>query len=65
MSRSSRNLLEGRVFVLQTPDGLLVKRVRQEGASWLLVSDNPDWEAFPLDTGSRVIGEVRWSGLLL
>ena len=65
VDRSSRNLLEGRVFVLQTPDGLLVKRVRQEGARWLLVSDNPDWEAFPLDTGSRVIGEVRWSGLLL
>ena len=47
--------------MLQTPDGLLVKRVRQDGASWLLVSDNPDWETFPLDTGSLVIGDTSFT----
>ena len=61
VDRGSRDLRDGRIFVLRTPDGLLVKRVRMSGARWMIVSDNPAWPVDNLDPDSDVIGEVRWA----
>ena len=61
VDRGSRSLLEGRIFVIRTPDGLLVKRVRMDGVRWLAISDNPSWSTEVISPDSAVIGEVRWA----
>ena len=64
VDRASRDLEDGRVFVISTGDGLIAGRaVRQKSGNWLLESDNPDkkkWPtmAWPADAG--IVGEVRW-----
>ena len=63
VDRGARELRDGRIFVLRTPDGLLVKRVHMDGVRWLAVSDNPGWPAAVIDPDSTVIGQVRWSTL--
>ena len=62
VDRSSTELREGRVFVLRTADGLVVKRVRRVGDGWRLCSDNPAWEPVPLGPEDTVVGQVRWAG---
>ena len=60
-SRSGTRRRDGRIFVLRTDDGLVVKRVsKDEKGRWLVVSDNPDWPPAPLLYGTDIIGEVRW-----
>ena len=50
----------GRIFVVRTEDGLVVKRVGKDRAgAWQLVSDNPNKQAWPTD--APVIGEVKWA----
>lgn len=53
-----KNLQEGKVFVLEIlGNGFTVKRSRKIRESWVLMSDNPDYETFvPEET--RVIGQV-------
>ena len=54
---------EGRIYVMRTDEGLVVKRlVKDEKGRWLVVSDNPDWPPAPLLYGTDIIGEVRWLG---
>ncbi len=67
VDRGSVELRDGGIFVLRTPDGLVVKRVRREDENgrWLLVIDNPDWDPVPLDADVPVVGEVRWAGGLI
>ena len=61
-----RRLNDGRVFVVQTGDGLVVKRARRDAENqWLLVSDHPAWPASPWPDDAKVIGEVRWVAKLL
>ena len=62
VDRSSTELREGRVFVLRTADGLVVKRVRRDGDGWRLCSDNGAWEPVPLGAEDSVVGQVRWAG---
>ena len=62
VDRDSAELLEGRVFVLRTEEGLVVKRVRRGGDGWLLCSDNPSWEPVPLGPEDSVVGQVLWAG---
>ena len=53
----------GRIFVMRTEDGLVVKRAgKDKEGNWQIVSDNPDWESAPLNYGTEIIGEVRWMG---
>ncbi len=50
---------EGRIYVMRTEDGLVVKRVgKDEAGRWQIVSDHPDWEAVPMLYGTEIIGEV-------
>ncbi len=63
VDRNRAQLKEGRIFVLQTDEGMLVKRMdRDSGGNWRLVSDNPAWDPVPWPVGAKVFGEVRWVG---
>ena len=50
----------GRIYVLQTDDGLMVKRAGREKSGWQLISDNPYWPPAPWPYDADIIGEVRW-----
>ena len=55
----------GRIFVVRTDDGLVVKRAGKDRAgAWQLVSDNPNkktWPTVPWPDDAPVIGEVKWA----
>ena len=52
------------IFVMQTRDGLVVKRVEKDTEGrWQIVSDNPGWETVPWSDDTDIIGEVRWSAV--
>ena len=51
----------GRIFVVTTEEGLVVKRLERRGRQWFLVSDHPSWEPVPWPREAEVVGEVRWA----
>ncbi len=65
VNHASRRRRVGRIFVVRTDDGLIVKRAaRDEAGAWRLVSDNPNkqaWPTRPWPADAVVIGEVRWA----
>jgi phage repressor protein C with HTH and peptisase S24 domain len=65
VDRSSRELRDGRIFVIREASGLLVKRLRRHDDRWWLVSDNVEWMPTLLDLDAVVVGEVRWMGRLV
>ena len=52
---------KGRIYVLQTEDGLMVKRAGREESGWQVLSDNPYWPPASWPEGADIIGEVRWA----
>ena len=60
-----RRRIEGRIFVVRTDDGLIVKRAGKSRAGhWQLVSDHPDkkeWPTLRWPIDAEVIGEVKWA----
>ena len=63
VDRHRRRRRAGHIFVITTPDGLIVKRMgKDEDGGWLLVSDNdsPDWQDAPWPDDAIVVGEVKW-----
>ena len=64
VDRNRRRRRAGRIFVVHSDDGLVVKRMgRSDDGGWLLVSDSdsPDWPDRPWPAeGAEVVGEVRW-----
>ena len=53
---------QGRVYVIRTEEGLVVKRLGlDEKGRWELLSDNPDWKPALMLYGTDIIGEVRWT----
>ena len=61
LDQDRREPREGRVFVVQTSDGLVVKRAaRDESGAWMLASDNPRWPPIPWPPEARIIGRVAW-----
>ena len=63
VDRHRRRRHVGHIYVITTPDGLVVKRMgRDNGGSWLLVSDSdsPDWPDAPWPDDAVVAGEVKW-----
>ena len=54
--RSHTKPQSGQLFVLHTPDGLIVKRLRRTGCRWMLISDNPAYEPRPVGISVRVRG---------
>ena len=61
LDRSRTRRREGGIFVMNTDDGLIVKRLGKSGRRWLLLSDHPSWKSAPWPRGTEVIGEVRWA----
>ena len=62
-SQGRRRRRVGRIFVLRTEDGLVVKRVgRDEEGNWLIESEHPAWPPVPWSDTTEIIGEVRWLG---
>ena len=55
----------GRIYVVRTADGLVVKRAgRDVAAAWQLLSDNPNkhvWPTRPWPPGAEIVGEVKWA----
>ena len=62
LDHSFRDPADGRLFVLHTEDGLVVKRLRGEGHGWEMVSDNDAYKPRPAREDDRVIGRVAWAG---
>ena len=65
VNQGSRRRRVGRVFVVRTDDGVVVKRAGKDRAGvWQLVSDNPNkqaWPTVPWPADAPVIGEVKWA----
>ena len=56
---------DGRIYVVRTEDGLIVKRAGKDRAgAWQLVSDNSNkqtWPTRPWPPDAPMIGEVKWA----
>ena len=65
VNHASRRRRGGRIFVVRTEDGLVVKRAgKDRSGAWQLVSDNPNkraWPTLPWPGDAPVLGEVRWA----
>ena len=63
VDRKRREPQEGRIYVMRTDDGLVVKRVgRDEEGNWQIESEHPAWPPVPWSDTTEIIGEVRWLG---
>jgi hypothetical protein len=61
LDRNRRQRREGRIFVMRTQDGLVVKRAgKGTDDGWQLVSDHPRWPDAPWPGDATIIGEVKW-----
>ena len=61
LDRNRRQRREGRIFVVRTEEGLVVKRAgKGPGGGWQLVSDHPRWPDAPWPDDATIIGEVKW-----
>ena len=62
VDRKRREPQEGRIYVMRTEEGLVVKRLGlDEEGRWEIRSDSPDWRATPMSPATEIIGEVRWT----
>ena len=62
-SQGRRRRRVGRILVMRTEDGLVVKRVgRDEEGNWLIESEHPAWPPVPWSDTTEIVGEVRWLG---
>ena len=62
VSRPPRPRRIGRIYVVRTEDGLVVKRAgKDETGRWRLVSDHPEWPPLPWPPAAELVGEVRWA----
>ena len=63
-SHGRRRHRVGRIFVMRTEDGLVVKRAGKDAeGNWQIESDNEAWEPVPWSRDTEIIGEVRWYGV--
>ena len=50
------------LFVVHAVDALAVKRFRQVGDQWSVVSDGSDHPPRPVTADDRIVGRVIWRG---
>lgn len=61
IDRRSQLPTNQKVFLLDSPEGFVVKRIhRHEVLNWVLRSDSGVLAMVPLDETNKIIGEVRW-----
>ena len=65
VDRNRKELRPGRIYVMRTEEGLVVKRVKRNAQGWWLMSDNPAWAPLLLNEETDIIGEVRWYAVTL
>lgn len=65
VDRARRRRRDDRIFVVAAPDGLVVKRLRKRGGSWLLTSDHTAWPDTPWPEDAELAGEVIWAARTL
>ncbi len=69
VNRTGRRRRVGRVYVLRTDTGLIVKRLAKDDAGrWLMLSDSSDQKRHPprsWTAETKIIGDVRWQGKTL
>ncbi|MYD70262.1 MAG: S24 family peptidase [Acidobacteria bacterium] len=53
-------LVDGRVYTVSTPEGLVTRRAKRWRQGWLLVRDKPGRPSMALPANAKVLGEVRW-----
>lgn len=62
VDRERRRRVEGRIFVVRTGDGLIVKRAgRNADGKWRLLSEHPSWAPAPWPADAETIGEAVWT----
>ncbi|MCY4505365.1 MAG: S24 family peptidase [Acidobacteria bacterium] len=57
-----RAAVDGQLFVVLVVDALTVKRLRQVGDQWSLISDGSAHSPRPLRPDDRIVGRVAWRG---
>ena len=62
LDRSYLEPLDDKLFVIHTADGLVVKRLRGEGSSWQIVSDNDAYEPRETRADDQIVGRLAWAG---
>ena len=65
VDRGQQTRKEGRIYVVTTDEGLIVKRSIRARGAWWLRSDNRVYQDRPWPKDPDVIGEVRWVGRTL
>ena len=66
VDRGQQDRKKGRIYVVRSDEGLVVKRVaRNRRGIWLMQSDNDAHPDRPWPEGAEVIGEVKWVGRTL
>ena len=61
VDRQRTELLEGKIFLVRTGDGLVVKRAQRDREDgWRLVSEHRSWPPLPWDESAVPIGQVVW-----
>ncbi len=60
IDRNRTRRREGRIFVVRTEDGLIVKYAGRAKGRWQLVSEHPSWEPMPWPTEAEMIGQAVW-----
>ena len=61
-SKGRKRRRKGRIFVLRTEYGLVVRRAgRDEEGNWQIVSEHPSYLPVPWTGTTETIGEVRWA----
>ena len=62
IDHDDREPREGRMCVLMTETGIVVKRMRRKNRRWQMTSDNPDWPPRMITEDDRILGRVVWLG---
>ena len=62
LDRSATDPQDGRIFVLRTGTGLVVKRLKLTDGVWLMASDNVEFSPRQMAMDDRVLGRVVWFG---
>ena len=62
VDRKRRRRIEGRIFVVRTDDGLVVKRAGRDGdGNWQLLSEHPSWTPAPWPRYAETVGQAIWT----
>jgi transcriptional regulator with XRE-family HTH domain len=59
LDRKFGNVVEGKVYLVQSPEGYVLRRLRAVGSEKVLMADNPSYPTLPFDK-SKMVGRVYY-----